>query len=57
MAGNKFPGPNYTQIIDTNRDKQIVQVPVDNMDFGARMVTTKGNVKNDMTLEHIKSKG
>ena len=57
MAGNKFPGPNYTQIIDTNRDKQIVQVPVDNIDFGSRMVTTKGNVKNDMTLEHIKSKG
>jgi hypothetical protein len=53
----KFPGPNYNQIIDTNRDKQIVQVPLDNADFGARAVTTKENVKNSMTVEHVKNKG
>ena len=53
----KFPGPNYNQIIDTNRDKQIVQVPIDNVDYGARVVTTSTNVKNTMTLEHVKSKG
>jgi hypothetical protein len=53
----KFPGPNYNQIIDTNRDKQIVQVPIDNTDFGARPVTTNQNVKNSMSIEHIKSKG
>lgn len=56
MASSKFPGPNYNQIIDTNRDKQIVQVPIDNVDFGARAVSTKTNVKNMMTLEHAKSK-
>ena len=53
----KFPGPNYNQIIDTNRDTQIVQVAVDNADFGARVVTTNQNIKNTMTLEHVKSKG
>jgi hypothetical protein len=53
----KFPGPNYNQIIDTNRDKQIVQVPIDNVDFGARAVTTNQNIKNSMNIEHIKSKG
>ena len=56
MASSKFPGPNYNQIIDTNRDKQIVQVPIDNVDFGARAVSTKTNVKNMMALEHAKSK-
>lgn len=56
MASSKFPSPNYNQIIDTNRDKQIVQVPTDNVDFGARAVSTKTNVKNMMTLEHAKSK-
>ena len=53
----KFPGPNYNQIIDTNRDKQIVQVPVDNADFGSRPVTTNQNIKNSMTVEHVKNKG
>jgi hypothetical protein len=57
MATSKFPGPNYNQIIDTNRDKQIVQVPIDNVDFGSRPVTTNQNVKNSMSLEHVKSKG
>lgn len=53
----KFPGPNYSQIIDTNRDKQIVQAPIDNADYGARAVSTGTNVKNSMTIEHVKSKG
>ncbi len=57
MSSSKFPGPNYNQIIDTNKDKQIVQVPVDVADYGARSITVKTNVKNDMTLEHVKSKG
>ena len=53
----KFPGPNYNQIIDTNRDKQIVQVPLDVQDYGARNVTINQNVKNSMTIEHVKNKG
>jgi len=53
----KFPGPNYNQVIDTNADKQIVQVPLDKMDFASRNVSTKTNVKNNMTVDHVKSKG
>ena len=32
-------------------------VDVNNIDYGARVVTTRENLKNSMTVEHVKNKG
>lgn len=61
MATDKvpfFPGA-HTRIVEPNSDKQIVTVPLDHEGWGGRTSSIKqvGNVKNSMTLEHVKSKG
>ncbi len=55
MANQNFPGPKYNQIID--KDKQIVQVPLDNAEWGSRPVSTKTPVKNAQTIRHTKNEG
>lgn len=49
----------HTRIVEPNSDKQIVTVPLDYVDFGARAVTVRqaGEIKNSMTLKHVESKG
>jgi hypothetical protein len=64
MASNRFPGPNYNQLI-TN-DPQIIKVNMDIVEIGARrsvMPTgttpgTPGSVHNapnapEMTIKHV----
>jgi hypothetical protein len=46
-----FPGPNINRIIDT--DPQIVKVPMDKEDWGARMSGQPKNVSNSMTIRHV----
>lgn len=51
MATPAFPGPKLDKIIDT--DPQIVKVPMDYMEFGARQSALPKNTKNSMTLKHV----
>lgn len=53
-----FPGA-HTRIVEPNSDKQIVTVPLNNVDWGARATTVRQAepVKNGMTLEHVKGNG
>lgn len=54
MANQNFPGPKYNQIIE--KDKQIISVPLDNVDWGGRAVSTRTPVKNDtQTIRHVKN--
>lgn len=55
MPTPNFPGPKYNDIIKT--DKQIVSVPLDNVDWGGRPVSTKTPVKNEETIRHVKGEG
>lgn len=56
MATNSnFPGPKYNSVPE--RDRQIVSVPLENQDWGARASQTKGSVKNQQTIQHVKSEG
>ena len=55
MASNQFPGPKYNQVPE--KDKQIVSVPLENQDWGARPVTTKIPSANQQTIRHVKSEG
>lgn len=52
---NTFPGPKYNSIIEPNSDRQIITVPLETVDFGARAVSRKTDVKNSMNLKHIKN--
>jgi hypothetical protein len=51
MPTNKFPSPGISHLID--EDSQIVKVPLDYMDTGARKSALPKNVKNQMTLSHV----
>lgn len=53
MANQNFPGPRFNQIIE--KDKQIISVPLDNVDWGARPVSTQTPIKNDQVIKHIKN--
>jgi hypothetical protein len=56
MATSTFPGPKYNKVIEN--DKQIVQVDLNNADWGGRKVSTNQSVKNDVTtIKHTKSEG
>lgn len=51
----KFPGPNYNQVIES--DPQIVTVPLQNMEWGARKSAMPGSIKNSLSVQHVKSQG
>lgn len=59
MANEKFPGPNYNRIIET--DPQIVKVPMETAEWGARKGTvdkvSKTLAGNSMTIKHVSNKG
>lgn len=59
MARSDFPSPKYNQIIEPNSDKQIVSVPLDQIDFGARKVSQNDSKTTTpsgiMGLRHVKS--
>lgn len=55
MASPKFPGPKFNSIIEPNSDKQIVSVPLEEMGFGARKVSQEKDIRNQMSLKHIKN--
>lgn len=51
MPNSKFPGPRYNQVLDS--DKQIEVVPLTNMDFGGRKVSTdKIQGRNQQVIKH-----
>jgi hypothetical protein len=50
MAG-KFPWPSLNKIVEN--DPQIVKVPMDTAEWGARMSAQPKDIKNSMTLEHF----
>lgn len=51
---SKFPGPNYNNVIES--DPQIIAVPLEKMDWGARKSALPGSIKNDQIIEHVKSR-
>lgn len=51
----KFPWPTYTKIIEPNSDKQMVSVPLEQVDIGGRKVSQVKDIKNNMTLKNIKN--
>ena len=55
MANQTFPGPNINKLIDA--DPQIIRVPMDHAEFGARKSAQPKNIHNEMNLEHISNKG
>lgn len=56
MPNPNFPGPKYNDVIEN--DPQILQVPLENMDFGARKSAMPGNVKAEkMAIKHVKNEG
>jgi hypothetical protein len=54
MPNPNFPGPNLNRVIDA--DPQIIRVPLDHAEFGARKSAQPKKVNNEMTLSHVKSK-
>lgn len=53
MPSEKFPGPNYNRIIET--DPQIVKIPLNEVGWGSRP-NNLANVKPDapeMTIKHV----
>lgn len=54
----RFPGPNYNKIIET--DPQIIKVAMENAEFGARKpvidMASKSWKDNVMTIKHVSSK-
>lgn len=61
MANDRVPfmPQSHTRIVEPNSDKQIVTVPLEKVDWGGRRtsINQAGSVKNEMTLQHVKSKG
>ncbi len=58
MATNNFPSPKYNSIIEPNSDRQIISVPLETVDFGARPVSRRTDVKSPiMSLKHVKNEG
>lgn len=51
MPNTNFPGPKYNDVIAN--DPQIIAVPLQNMDFGARKSGMPGSVKNDLKVDHV----
>lgn len=52
MADSKFPNtPKYNQLIE--KDEQIVKVPMENTEFGARPSALPKNVKNSNSIRHV----
>lgn len=49
---DRWPTPKYNRLID--QDPQIVKVDLHNMEYGARPSAMPKNVKNDMTIKHVK---
>lgn len=58
MATEKFPGPNYNRIIES--DPQIIKVPMENAEWGARKPVTGAASKtwadNVMNIKHVSNK-
>lgn len=58
MARDTFPSPKYNTIIEPNSDKQIVTVPLEQVDFGARKVSQNESSTNSkssiMSIRHVK---
>lgn len=52
---SKFPAPNYNNVIET--DPQILQVPLEKMDWGARKSAMPKSIKNSQTISHVNSQG
>lgn len=51
-AENKFPNnPKYNQLIEN--DEQIVKVPFDEVEFGARKSAQPKSIKNTNTIKHV----
>ena len=56
MANPPFPGPKYNDVVD--KDPQIVQVPLEQSEWGGRPVSTGGSTHNDVqVIKHVKSEG
>jgi hypothetical protein len=53
----KFPWPNINKIIEPNSDKQMVSVPLEQTEIGGRTVSQAKDIKNSMTIKHIKNEG
>ena len=51
MAG-KFPWPYLNKIVE--EDPQIIKVPMDNMEWASRKSALPKDIKNNMSLEHVK---
>lgn len=51
MAAKNFPGPNINRLIEN--DPQIIKVPMEKMDWGARMSAQPKNISNSMTIKHV----
>lgn len=51
MAEKSFPGPTYSRVIEN--DPQIVKVPMEKMDWGARRSGQPGTISNNMTIKHV----
>lgn len=53
MPDKKFPGPNINHLIE--EDRQIVKVPMEKMDIGARSSTMGKTTKdkNIGTIQHV----
>ena len=51
MAG-KFPWPYINKIVE--EDPQIIKVPMDYVEWGGRKSAQPENIKNNMSLEHVK---
>ena len=53
MAAKNFPGPNINRLIE--EDPQIVKVPMDHEEWGARKSAQPKDIANSMTIKHVES--
>ncbi len=51
MAG-KFPWPSLNRIVE--EDPQIIKVPMEYSEWGARKSAQPKDIKNNMSLEHVR---
>lgn len=55
MASERFPGPNYNRIIES--DPQVVKVDMETAEWGARKSAQPKDIRNGMTIKHVSNKG
>jgi hypothetical protein len=53
----KFPWPSINKIIEPNSDKQMVSVPLEEVEIGGRKTSQIKDTKNSMTIKHIRNEG